>query len=246
MINNQMRQFASGDLPHHTKLEMPNLSPTMEKVNIKHIVYKIPSSNMHESFNMDSHLTNLKVIIYLEQLSNCLQGNIAKWLKKEGDQIKPGDILASIETDKASVDFEMQEEGYIAKLLYPEGTKDVKLGQVIAIVVDSADDVSKFKDFSLDAATPAKAAAPTQPAKAEPAQAAPQQTQAAVAQRSAAPVNSSGRVFASPLAKKLAEEKGIDLSLVSGTGPNDRIIKADVEEALQSGVGKQGAKKAAP
>lgn len=70
-------------------------------------------------------------------------------MKKEGDHFKPGDILAQIETDKATVDFEMQEEGYIAKLLYPEGAKDVKLGQVVAIVVDNKEDVGKFKDFSI-------------------------------------------------------------------------------------------------
>ena len=86
MLNVNRRCFAGTDLPSHMKLEMPNLSPTMEK------------------------------------------GNIAKWMKKEGDEIKPGDILAQIETDKATVDFEMQEEGFIAKLLYPEGSKDVKLG----------------------------------------------------------------------------------------------------------------------
>ena len=79
----------------------------------------------------------------------CFQGNIAKWMKKEGDKVGPGDILASIETDKASVDFEMQEEGYIAKLLYPEGAKDVQLGKVVAILVEKKEDVSKFKDFSL-------------------------------------------------------------------------------------------------
>ena len=86
LLNVNRRCFAGTDLPSHMKLEMPNLSPTMEK------------------------------------------GNIAKWMKKEGDEIKPGDILAQIETDKATVDFEMQEEGFIAKLLYPEGSKDVKLG----------------------------------------------------------------------------------------------------------------------
>ena len=79
-------------------------------------------------------------------------------MKKEGDSIKPGDILASIETDKATVDFEMQEEGYIAKLLYPEGTKDVKLGSVVAIVVENQEDVAKFKDYSGAGAAPAKAA----------------------------------------------------------------------------------------
>jgi pyruvate dehydrogenase E2 component (dihydrolipoamide acetyltransferase) len=102
-----VRYFSS--LPAHQKLEMPNLSPTMEK------------------------------------------GNIAKWMKKEGDSIKPGDILAQIETDKATVDFEMQEEGYIAKLLYPEGAKDVKLGQVVAIIVENKEDVEKFKSYSASA-----------------------------------------------------------------------------------------------
>lgn len=87
-------------------------------------------------------------------------------MKKEGDSIKPGDILAQIETDKATVDFEMQEEGYIAKLLYPEGAKDVKLGQVVAIIVENKDDVAKFKDYSA-AASPA--AAPAAPKKEAPA-----------------------------------------------------------------------------
>jgi pyruvate dehydrogenase E2 component (dihydrolipoamide acetyltransferase) len=113
------------------------------------------------------------------------KGNIAKWLKKEGDSIKPGDILAQIETDKATVDFEMQEEGYIAKLMYPEGAKDVKLGQVVAIIVESKDDVAKFKDYQGASAAPA---AP---------------------QRSA---STGDRVFASPLAKKVAAEKGLDLA----------------------------------
>lgn len=107
--NNRVRYFS---LPAHQKLEMPNLSPTMEK------------------------------------------GNIAKWLKKEGDSIKPGDILAQIETDKATVDFEMQEEGYIAKLMYPEGSKDVKLGQVVAIIVENKEDVDKFKSYTGSAPAP--------------------------------------------------------------------------------------------
>jgi pyruvate dehydrogenase E2 component (dihydrolipoamide acetyltransferase) len=86
-------------------------------------------------------------------------------LKKEGDSIKPGDILASIETDKASVDFEMQEEGYIAKLLYPEGAKDVKLGEVVAIIVENKEDVAKFANYKSGAAAPAapKAQPPAAP-----------------------------------------------------------------------------------
>jgi len=160
------------------------------------------------------------------------KGNIAKWMKKEGDSIKPGDILAQIETDKATVDFEMQEEGFIAKLMFPEGAKDVKLGQVVAIIVDNKDDVAKFKDFKSDtaaAATPA--AAPAAPKKQETA--APVEQPKVVA---AAPTQqrsvSGGRVFASPLAKRVAADSGLDLSGVTGSGPNNRIIVADVEAAL--------------
>lgn len=160
------------------------------------------------------------------------KGNIAKWLKKEGDSIKPGDILAQIETDKATVDFEMQEEGFIAKLLYPEGSKDVKLGQVVAIVVDNKDDIAKFKDFSASAPAPA-AAAPAAPKKEA---AAPAQTAAPSTPTQAAPkkAQDSGRVFISPLAKRLADEAGVDVSSVQGSGPNSRIIKSDVEAAIES------------
>jgi pyruvate dehydrogenase E2 component (dihydrolipoamide acetyltransferase) len=77
------------------------------------------------------------------------KGNIAKWMKSEGEEIKPGDILAQIETDKATVDFEMQEEGYVAKLLFSEGAKDVKLGDIVAIIVDKKEDVAKFKDYKV-------------------------------------------------------------------------------------------------
>ena len=89
-------------------------------------------------------------------------------MKKEGDSIKPGDILAQIETDKATVDFEMQEEGYIAKLMFPEGAKDVKLGTVVAIIVDNKDDVAKFKDYSAGGASTAAPVAPSAPKKEAP------------------------------------------------------------------------------
>ena len=99
-------------------------------------------------------------------------------MKKEGDSIKPGDILAQIETDKATVDFEMQEEGYIAKLMFPEGAKDVKLGTVVAIIVDNKEDVGKFKDYTAGIAAPAAPAAPKKetPAPEQPKAAAPSQT----------------------------------------------------------------------
>ena len=106
-----------------------------------------------------------------------MQGNIQKWHKQIGDEVIPGDALASIETDKAVVDFEMQEEGFVAALLYPEGAKDVELGKIVAVLVDSKEDVAAFANYSAGAAsapastpaaapevssTPAASAAPTQ------------------------------------------------------------------------------------
>lgn len=134
----------------------------------------------------------------------------------------------------------MQEEGYIAKLLFPEGAKDVKLGSVVAIIVDSKDDVSKFKDFKEGAAAAAETPAPAKK-EAAPAPAAKAEAPKQAAQQAAAP--SGSRLFVSPLAKKIAETNGLDLSGVSGTGPNNRIIKSDVEAALQAA--KQAPTKAA-
>ena len=109
------------------------------------------------------------------------QGNIQKWLKKVGDEIIPGDALAAIETDKAVVDFEMQEEGYVAALLYPEGAKDIDLGKIVAVIVDSKEDVAAFANYSAESASaPASApaaevASPSSPAaSAAPAQQASQ------------------------------------------------------------------------
>ena len=107
----------------------------------------------------------LALTIYL-----CVQGNIKSWNKKVGDAIAPGDVLASIETDKAVVDFEMQEDGYVAKLLFSEGAKDVPLGTAMAIIVDSPDDIAAFANYTGGAQ--AAPAAPAQPAASAPAQAA--------------------------------------------------------------------------
>ena len=134
-------------------------------------------------------------------------------MKKVGDEIAPGDVLASIETDKAVVDFEMQEEGFVAALLYEEGAKDVELGKVVAIIVEDKSDLDAFKNYSPDAAS----AAPQAPAAAQAAPAAPaapastpaSSTPAATPQQQ--PVASGDRIFVSPLAKRLAEEKGLSL-----------------------------------
>ena len=95
-----------------------------------------------------------------------MQGNIQKWHKQIGDEVQPGDALASIETDKAVVDFEMQEEGYVAALLYPEGAKDVELGKIVAVIVENKADIDAFKNYTGQAAP---AAAPQQAASSAPA-----------------------------------------------------------------------------
>ena len=147
--------------------------------------------------------------------------------KKEGDKVNPGDILAEVETDKATVDFEMQESGFVAKLLVPEGAKDISIGDMVAILVDKKEDIAAFKDFKLSggSAPPApKASKPVEEAKAAPAA-----TPAAPSTTHTTP-QASDRVFASPYAKKLAGEKGVNLSDVSGTGPKGRIVAADINE----------------
>ena len=144
-----------------------------------------------------------------------------------GDKVMPGDVLAAIETDKATVDFEMQEEGYVAALLFPEGAKDVTLGKVVAILVEELDDVSAFKNYSPEAdAGAAEASAPSAPAQQET----PAATSASSAPVASAPRADGSRVFVSPLARKLAEEKGYSLDQIPGTGPHNRIIAADVKE----------------
>ena len=155
--------------------------------------------------------------------------------------------MAAIETDKAVVDFEMQEEGYVAALLYPEGTKDVELGKIVAIIVEDEADVAAFKNYSPEAAS-APAAAPQQPAQ-EAASPATPASSAAPSQPQAVSRASGDRVFVSPLAKRMAEEKGVSLDSIQGTGPNNRIIAADVQEAQaqpKAAAGAAPAKTAAP
>ncbi|KAI8802636.1 2-oxoacid dehydrogenases acyltransferase-domain-containing protein [Cladochytrium replicatum] len=158
------------------------------------------------------------------------QGNIGKWHKKIGDQINPGDVLCEIETDKAQMDFECQEEGYLAQILIQSGEKDVPVNKPIAVFVENQDLVSAFANFTAADAGGA-AAAPSSAASAPASTPAP--TAAAAAPSAAAPASSasesSDRVFASPVAKVLAAEKGIPLDKIVGTGPGGRITKSDVE-----------------
>ncbi|PVX28686.1 pyruvate dehydrogenase complex dihydrolipoamide acetyltransferase [Sphingomonas pokkalii] len=149
------------------------------------------------------------------------EGTLAKWLVKEGDTVKSGDLLAEIETDKATMEFEAVDEGVIGKILVAEGTDNVKVGTVIAVIAGEGEDVSSAS--AAPAPSPAPAPAPT-PAASAPAPA----PTAAPAQPAAA---AGSRVKASPLARRVAADKGVDLSTVTGSGPNGRIVKADVEGA---------------
>ena len=154
------------------------------------------------------------------------EGTLAKWLVKEGDKVAAGDILAEIETDKATMEFEAVDEGTIAKILVPEGTDEVKVGTVIALIAGEGEDAAS-------AAPAPKADAVPPPPKAEAPKAdAPPAPAPAPAPAAAAPPRPEGeRVKASPLARRLAEQQGVDLSTLSGSGPGGRIVKADLAGA---------------
>ena len=156
------------------------------------------------------------------------EGTLAKWLVKEGDKVSSGDLLAEIETDKATMEFEAVDEGTVAKILVSEGAEGVKVGTVIAIIAEEGEDVVAAAASGGAApapkadAVPAKAEAAAPAAKADP-------VPAKAAAPAAAPAE--GRVKASPLARRLAEAKGVDLAAVAGSGPNGRIVKADLDGA---------------
>ncbi|KAJ2488218.1 pyruvate dehydrogenase complex dihydrolipoamide acetyltransferase component (E2) [Coemansia sp. RSA 2320] len=169
------------------------------------------------------------------------QGNVGQWQKSVGDKIEPGDVLVEIETDKAQMDFEFQEEGYLAQILAPTGTKDLKIDSPVAIIVENEADVAAFADYAPSASAPAAAKESVVAKEAAAPAAAPAAPAAASA---AAPVDGE-RIFASPLAKTLAREKGIDLAQVKGSGPRGRIIKADIESYVVSGADKTAAAPAA-
>ncbi len=183
------------------------------------------------------------------------EGNLTKWLVKEGDKVGPGDVIAEIETDKATMEVEAVDEGVVAKLVVPAGSEAVKVNAVIAILAAEGEDVADAAKGG-DAA-PAKAEAPKQEAakaeapKEEKKEAAPAKAEKPVADQgpapsTPAPVSKSGeRIFASPLARRLAKDAGLDLSAVSGSGPHGRIVKTDVEKAVASG-GAKAAPAAAP
>ena len=153
------------------------------------------------------------------------EGTLAKWLVKEGDEISSGDVIAEIETDKATMEFEAVDEGVMGKILVAEGTEGVKVNAPIAVLLEEGEDASAAENVGSSAPAPAAEEAP----KAEAAAPAPA---AAAAPAPSAPKAASGeRIFASPLARRIAAQKGLDLSAIAGSGPKGRIVKADVENA---------------
>jgi pyruvate dehydrogenase E2 component (dihydrolipoamide acetyltransferase) len=160
------------------------------------------------------------------------EGNLSKWLVKEGDKVKSGDVIAEIETDKATMEVEAVDEGVVARILVPAGSEGVKVNTVIAILAGEGESVA-----SAATATPAVKAPEAAPATAPVAAVVPVPVAVpAVPAAQPLPPAAGERVFASPLARRLAKEAGIDVAAIGGSGPHGRVIKADVEKAAATGV----------
>jgi pyruvate dehydrogenase E2 component (dihydrolipoamide acetyltransferase) len=182
----------------------------------------------------------MPVNILMPALSPTMEkGNLVRWLKKEGDEVKPGDVIAEIETDKATMEYEAIDEGTLAKIVVPEGTQDVPVNALIAVLAEEGEDV---KAAAAAAGKPSASAAKPEPAvpkpapAAKPAPSAPAPAQArpqpdAVGMSARREPGSTNRIFSSPLARRLAKEAGIDLVSIAGSGPHGRIIARDVEAA---------------
>jgi len=160
------------------------------------------------------------------------EGKLARWLKKEGDAVKSGQVLCEIETDKATMEVEAVDEGTLGKILVAGGTEGVKVNTPIAVILEEGESAAS-------AAAPAAAPAPVVAAPA-----APPSTAAPASKPAAEPAADAGRVFASPLARRMAEQAGLDISAIRGSGPNGRIVKADIDAARAGG--KAVARPAAP
>ena len=181
------------------------------------------------------------------------QGNIASWSKKEGDQLAPGEAIAEIETDKATMDAEFQEDGYLAKNTMGDDSHDIPVGKPIAVYVEESNDVAAFENFTAEDAGEGEA----KPAesKEEPKQESKEESKDTSKESKAAPAKSeskssstpkpSGRIIASPLAKTIALEKGISLKNVKGSGPNGRIVAKDLENIKESAAAAPAAAAAA-
>ncbi|GGA10191.1 pyruvate dehydrogenase complex dihydrolipoamide acetyltransferase [Neptunicoccus cionae] len=156
------------------------------------------------------------------------EGTLAKWLVKEGDTVESGDLLAEIETDKATMEFEAVDEGVIGKILIEEGSEGVKVNTPIAVLLEDGEDADAAPEPKAE-----KTAEKAEEPESAKAQDAPK-SEAATAAAPPAPKKDGERIFASPLARRIAETKGLDLTTIKGSGPRGRIVKADVESAQKS------------
>jgi pyruvate dehydrogenase E2 component (dihydrolipoamide acetyltransferase) len=167
------------------------------------------------------------------------EGNLAKWHKKEGDKVKAGDVLAEIETDKATMEMEAVDEGTLGRILVPEGAQGVKVNEPIAVILAEGEDKS-----AIGAARPSSPRPAPPPRAEQEAPLAPPAREAPRAEAKPAPAppahydggGPNGRIFISPLARRLAEQAGLDLAALSGSGPHGRIVKADIEGAMRAGM----------
>jgi pyruvate dehydrogenase E2 component (dihydrolipoamide acetyltransferase) len=187
------------------------------------------------------------------------EGNLAKWLVKEGDHVSPGDVIAEIETDKATMEVEAVDEGTVAKIVVAAGTEGVKVNTVIAVLAAEGEDAGAAKPAPARAEAPVKAEAKQEKAAVPPPAAKPTEggavlpTSQSVTPPSALPgISPTGgeigqsRTFASPLARRIAREAGVDVAAIAGSGPHGRVVKADVEAAIASGGARAAPAKAAP
>ena len=181
------------------------------------------------------------------------EGTLAKWLKKEGDTISSGDVIAEIETDKATMEVEAVDEGTLGKILVSEGTENVKVNDPIGVILEEGESADDIDEASLKsgggASAPEKKDEPAKPSPNGANGAAPAEKEAsAPAPKSVsaeAGHRGNGRILASPVAKRIAKHEGLDLSLIKGPGPKGRIVKHDVEEAVKAGTAKAGSASAA-
>lgn len=189
----------------------------------------------------------MPIIITMPALSPTMtEGTLVKWIMNEGDAVRSGDMLAEIETDKATMEVEAIDEGILARILVPEGTEGVPVNAPIAVLLEDGEDASAIDAALAAAPAPAPMAPAAEAPAAKPIPAAAIPTPAPTPAPAADPVSGDGRILASPLAKRMAAQAGLELAQVSGSGPRGRIVKADIEAAVAGGVAAVAPAPAAP
>jgi len=173
------------------------------------------------------------------------EGTLASWQKKEGDKVEPGDVIAEIETDKATMEVEAVDEGTLGKILVPAGSEGVAVNTPIGLLLGEGEDASALEQAPKGGGAAAEAPAAEAPAPSGEAAPAADATPSPTPAAPSAQAGADGRIFASPLAKRMAQQAGLDLARITGTGPHGRIVKADIEKALAEGTGKAEAAPAA-